>query len=269
MRVAEYLQSKDILTTESRLVYAPYLSTDGQDAINNIFKFEYGNKDLVYTDDIDIKQAVEYVLLKNNLEYTKIKDMLDNIIDPSISRRVERLLGKEKDTHTPAGITTTTTPAETTKTTKPSTTTTTTTPAGETVEILGTDVTENIESTKPFDSIEFLESNKNQTTYTPTNRKDVKTYQGNEIIAVTQGQQGEEIIKVDKDEVSIITVDTPEVTEREGLRPEVTTEEVTAEQIETYLKWINMYKINLYNTIAKGIMEIITHRVWSSNYYEM
>lgn len=269
MKVAEYLQNKDILTTESRLAYAPYLSNEGQESINNIFKYEYGNKELVYTEDIDIKQAVDYVLLTNNLEYTKIKEMLDNIIDPSISRKVETLLGKEKDTHTPAGITTTTTPAETTKTTKPSTTTTTTTPAGETLEIQGTDITENVESTKPFDSNEFLENNKNKTTYTPTNRKDIKSYQGNEIISVTQGQQGEEVITVNKDEISKVTVDTPEVTEREGLKPEVTTEEVTSEQIESYLKWINMYKINLYNTIAKGIMEIITNRVWSSNYYEM
>lgn len=269
MKVAEYLQSKDILTTESRLVYAPYLTTDGQDAINNIFKYEYGNKDLVYTEEIDIRQAVDFVLLNNYLEYTKIKDMLDNIIDPSISRKVENMLGKTKETITPAETTTTTTPAETTKTNKPSTVTTTTTPVGETREIQGTDVTENIESTKPFDAEGFIESNKNKTTYTPTNRKDIISFQGNEVVAVTQGETGEEKIVVDKDEVSKVTVDTPETKETEGLRADVTTEEITSDQIEQYLKWVNMYKINLYNTIAKGIMEIITPRVWSSSYYEM
>ena len=75
MKVRDYLLDNEIITSGVMLMH-PYITSDGKNSINNKFLFELGDLSMYFENESDIIKAVNYVLLKNKLKYTKIDETL-------------------------------------------------------------------------------------------------------------------------------------------------------------------------------------------------
>lgn len=286
MKIKDYLLTEEIITDEIRNTYAPYITTDGQDVINSVFKYEYGNKELITPDKADIEAMTKMTLLKNHLEYTKIKEMLDNSIKLNYSEHVIHSPAETTQTHTPAEILTETTLPDYTKTIKPAEETTITTPSkttqertlpGETITETGTQSDVNITLTKPFDNIDFVETEKTDNTSTP-NLTNKKVYDNKELtettltdatVKSTVDNPNTEIMKYDGKQIVDTTTLKDDVVKIEVNKEEQTTINKPSEEIDNYLKYIEIYKINLYIKIVDDLLNVLCLQTWDNSWYDL
>ena len=141
MLIKEYLEAgNSIISNTTQALFSDFLTSEGQTVINNNFKYQYFNREMVQTGQAHIDELAQYVLLKNKLEYSKIYDSLMTTIDATKTTSKETNSGKDTKDNTGTqgnsttfGKTVTTTPDEQTVTTTPAAHTVTTTPAGDTV----------------------------------------------------------------------------------------------------------------------------------------
>ena len=267
MKIKEYFELyNELLTTEIRQTYAPYLTIDGQDVINDMLKYEYGEKEMFLNDKNIIENQIKMVLLKNNIEYTKIKELLDNQINPNITNKITTTPTETTITHTPAEIQTTHSPAEYTKTISPAGTTQTRTLPNITTTDDGNTTTQTTE-TKPFDSDVFVETEKTTDLTIPTMQK--TQYDNDEITKYTTDTPMTESFTITKQEASNNTVLKDETTKTKTDTPETVEEVKTAEEIENYLKYIEIYKINLYVKIVDDLIDILTFRTWDTSWFDL
>ncbi|MBR6516442.1 MAG: hypothetical protein IKT40_06255 [Bacilli bacterium] len=269
MKIKDYFELYDeMLTTEIRQTYAPYLTIDGQAVINEILKYEYAEKEMFLNDKETIENQIKMILLKNNLEYSKIKDFLDNQINPNITNKITTTPAETTVTHTPAETQTTHTPAEYTKTMTPSESTQTRTLPGQTVTDGGTEINKTVTETKPFDSDVFIETEQTTDTTTPTTTSKTE-YDNDEVTKYSIDAPSTETLSITKEEETEIMVLKDEITKSETDTPETVEEIKTSEEIDNYLKYIEMYKINLYVKIVDDILDILTFRTWETSWFDL
>ena len=269
MKIKHYFELyEEMLTSDIRQTYAQYLTTDGQDVINDILKYEYGEKEMFLNDKETVENQIKMILLKNNIEYTKIKQLLDNQINPNITNKITTTPAETTETHTPAEMQTTHRPAEYTKTMSPAETTQTRTlPDITTTDGGNTTSTQTIE-TKPFDSDVFVETEKTTDLTTPTTTQKTE-YEDDEITKYTTNTPMTESLTITKQEETDNTVLKDEMTKTETDTPETVEEVKTAEEIENYLKYIEIYKINLYVRIVDDLIDILTFRTWDTSWFDL
>lgn len=340
MKIKEFIQNGGkIISNATQALFNDFITADAQSTINNNFKYQYFNRDMVEDTQEDIDALVQYILLKNKIEYGKLYESLTAVINPNKVTQKETNSGKDtKDnsgtqdndvtfgkvvthkpaettttrtpadftvTTTPAETTTTTTPAETTETTTPATGTVTTTPYGDTTTENGTVTTQDVKSTKPFDSTEFTETEKDVQTVTPNQKSTVVTHQGTEQVTNTNTTPQTIKTEVDNNEVVKVEVDTAqtvknETDEPETIKVEVDTNETTTDSgtekakrtdnlkeefthghikdleivnpneiIDNYEKLRAFYSLHLWDRITKDILHFVCLDVWSTSYYDL
>lgn len=302
MKIKDYIDAGNkIISNTTQLLFTDFLTQEGQTVINNNFKYQYFNREMVEDTQNDIDALVQYILLKNKIEYNKIYESLTANINPNKITSKETNSGKDtKDnsgtqentvefgkvvTTKPEEQTVTTTPATGKLTTKPAGVTVTDKPSANTVEEQGTDTQTSTRETKPFDNTEFTQTEKVTNVNTPNQKKTVTTYQ-NDAQQTTVYDNDEEVTETNitpqtvTNEVNsnrTVTDSGDETATRtDRLKEEFThghvidREEVRPNDIiDNYDKLRAFYALNLWDRITKDILHFVCLDVWPTCYFNM
>lgn len=313
MTILEYYKTgKKLLSDNVFTNYLPFMSSDDETVLNGIFKYNFGEKELLYEDETEIDEIVKIVLLKyfkeyesiwNSwlyklpLEYTEIAEKLEKITgNKTLNNKV--LMDITENLTTTNNLTNkttydTTTSSNGTANTDSTNTTTTTYNTTDTQEGTGkttnsgTGKSESLKSNKPFDSTEFLETEKQITTTTP-----------GEVVDTTQNNTNKRTGTDDVDVVGSVDTTTQDTTTNTGTdttestgtvgnvktgNTDTTTtgtEENTdnvegnnkitiiRELLENIEKYKALYINSIYDRIVQNILEMITLRTWNVNYFD-
>ena len=132
----------------------------------------------------------------------------------------------------------------------------------------GNTTTTQTTETKPFDSDVFVETEKTTDLTTPTTTQKTE-YSKDEITKYTTDTPMTESFTITKQQESDNTVLKDETTKTKTDTPETVEEVKTAEEIENYLKYIEIYKINLYVKIVDDLIDILTFRTWDTSWFDL
>lgn len=322
MTFKEYIESgKQIITDEIRQIYNDILTTDGQNVINEAFLIEYADKIMVTSEESEVVRNVKYVLLKNYREYEMLYKTIQQEIDTKYNRTLEikddsvsitekdsTITYDTKDEKIGANVDLTTNnlsknkqdieSLEKTGTVEKEhnttdTTTNTTTNTG-TVDNTSTETPAgvNVKSTKPFDSTEFIETEKttesgtrgltnNQTNNLTTQDNgsltktgtDTDTYNTTDTHNLTTTETDTGTIKLQKDIDESVEKTGTESTAENGnntVNTNRTEKEVNLGGLVDDLEKLRLfYSYNFYNRVIQDILNILSLRTWSLSWYEL
>ena len=293
-RFIEFFNEGNLIITDTvRQIYADYLSTDGQDIINNLFKIKYKDKEMYVDTQEEVDDIVKLILSKNYLEYSKINEMLNKEFDlNNVYKRQNTIEGQniKKETgsventripnlteETTYDITDERTPDLTT--TRTPNITETTTPNRTTEQTQEGSITnENTNSTKPFDNNNFVETQKNVETRTPNELKTITNETGTENRTETgtdtttetgtdsHSKTGTESFKKTGIEDETKTLDLSTVDDKNEIHTETYN---SLDIIDNYEKLKSFYKQNLYDRIFNDLKELLTLRTWNTSWWDL
>lgn len=341
-----FTEGNKIITNNLLNTYNTFLTQAGANAINNHFEYEKGKLLMYESDPIKVELIANYILNKNMLSYENLyKTLTAEYILNTYSSKTTRTLADERITDTPSEQKTTNRPAESTTTHKPAETTDETTFADTTKEITPgtktqtktpstetetfTHPTESINhspaettlsknttqqgtktttrSTKPYDSTEFHEVEKNEEIDNPSDEDEIltvqtqesttKTYTGTDQVQRSYTQETEqtteqkttETNKYDNAQQTKLTVDSNETTQQEYTKDGFTQNEVISDGInlKEFLndevieeikpldilnnieKLRGIFQVNLWDKIINDLDVVLSLKVWPLCYDDM
>ena len=263
MKVKEYLKTNKILSDFSKETYAPYLTTDGQDVINNTFELELGEKELF--DPETVEKTVQNVLLKNFNFYSKLDEIIKKNFLKDYTSKITEAERITDTTHNPAETLRTKTPSNTTVVSNETETVERTKFSGEKNQESGSEKTVVIDSEQAFDSSDFSNVSKNQTDVTPGKIFE-KTFLNDEEKTRIPGQITTTTTLTTEDEtIEVIHAETTV----QKLGPYERLEDVPAQYIEQTLKALETYRMNLYDVIIQDLREVLVFSTWETSWFNL
>lgn len=325
-----------IITSALISEFEDFLTERGASVINDYFYIEQGELFMYKDDPEEVEKMAEYILNKNYEEYLEIYKSLTNEIlsNPEYTTKIEKTPSNITELSTPSGMTETNTPSNITETETPGSTTETHTPSNitETESPSGSTETETpgqktithtpaettetntpaekteskttkqagsktiTNSTKPFDSAVFVETEKSVESDSPYDEERVTSYEGsdvkkyevdaNEVTTETQLQSTRQTTYTQGSKGTTFTQESRQITHTQGskstqytqgtkqqtytqgsksttLTKETTVETKISELINNYEQLRELYKVNLWDRIIKDLITVLAIRRYS------